>query len=168
MKAVYVETTIVSYLVARPSRDLIVAAHQELTREWWDTERGKYTLVVSPVVLAEAEAGDPDPARRRLDALTGCEVLRGCAEIDALADRIQPALGIPEAKKLDAFHLAYAVFYRIPYLLTWNCTHLADPEVELGLARFCIAQDLWVPVVCTPEHLLSRREEATDVEGPHC
>jgi hypothetical protein len=100
MKAVYVETTIVSYLVARPSRDLIVAAHQELPREWWDTERGKYTLVVSPVVLAEAEAGDADAARRRLDALTGCEVLRGCSEIDALADRIQAALAIPEAKKL--------------------------------------------------------------------
>ncbi len=164
MRAVYLETTIVSYYVARPSRDLITAARQQMTREWWEGERGKYTLAVSPVVLAEAQAGDPAATRRRLDALTGCVVLQGSEEIDALADCIRAVLGIPEPKKLDAFHVAYAVFYRIPYLLTWNCAHLADPEVELKLARFCLGQDLWVPIVCTPEHMLARGEESDNVE----
>ena len=167
MQTVYLETTIVSYYVSRPSRDVVIAARQTLTREWWETERGKYSLVVSPVVLAEAGAGDPDAARKRLDALTGCAVLHGCAEIDSLADRIQAALDIPASKELDAFHLAYAVFYRVPYLLTWNCAHLADPEIELKLARFCLGQNLWVPVVCTPEHMLTRREDMNDEERPH-
>ena len=99
--------------------------------------------------------------------MSGCDILDGCEEIDSLADQIQAALGIPDTKKLDAFHLAYAVHYRVPYLLTWNCAHLADPEVELRLAKFCLRRDLWVPVVCTPENMLMRREDGDDVERPH-
>ena len=113
-RAVYLETTIVSYYVARPSRDLISAARQQLTREWWENERGKYTLVISPVVLAEAEAGDPDAARKRLDALAGCVVLNACEEIDLLADRNQTVLGIPEPRNSMHFILP------MPYFITFH------------------------------------------------
>lgn len=62
MKAVYVETSIFSYLTARPSRDLLVAAHQQITHHWWDARRMRFEIFISPLVDEEAGRGDPDAA----------------------------------------------------------------------------------------------------------
>src|ERR1700694_5612845 len=68
---VYVETSILSYLAARPSRDVVTAGRQVVTRRWWETEREKYALVVSEAVEAECERGDPEMVKRRQDLLEG-------------------------------------------------------------------------------------------------
>lgn len=158
MKTVYIETTIVSYLVARPSRDILVAAHQQATHEWWDEHRQRYRLVVSPVVAREAAAGDPDAAERRAALLGGIEVLSAEAAIDLVARRIQEVLDIPRAKAADAVHLAYAIQHKVDYFLTWNCTHLANPDIARRLCEHCIENDLWFPLLCTPEQMIAGRE----------
>jgi predicted nucleic acid-binding protein len=153
MRTVYLETTIVSYYVARPSRDVATLARQEMTRDWWDKKRGAYRSLISPAVLEEAKAGDPDAARRRLNALEGIELLEYDTAIDPLAVRLRRALGIPRRKAADALHLAYAVRYEIEILLTWNCEHLAAAETQRRLADFAWQEQLWLPVICTPEQM---------------
>jgi predicted nucleic acid-binding protein len=150
---VYLETTIVSYYVARPCRDVVALARQEVTRAWWERKRGAYHNLISPAVLEEAGAGDRDAARRRLDALGGIEILEYDPAIDSLAERLRSALRIPRRKGVDALHLAYVVYYEIDILLTWNCEHLADAETQRRLADFVRHENLWLPVICTPEQM---------------
>jgi hypothetical protein len=119
MKArVYLETSVVSYLTALPSRDLIVAAHQQITHEWWYVQRPKFELVVSPYVLLEASRGDPEMISRRMEILSPLPVLEETDGILELAEDYQSILRLPSAKALDAFHLAAASWHGIDYLLT--------------------------------------------------
>jgi len=161
-QTVYIETTIVSYLTARPSRDLIVAAHQQVTREWWDEPRKKYLAVISPVVLDEASKGDADAAERRMGILRELTVLDANPEIEDLAMRLRDALGLPEAKEMDAFHLAYAIFHRVDCFVTWNCAHFANPVTERRLIDYCTESRLWLPVICTPEEMMAGEGDLRD------
>lgn len=151
---VYVETTIVSYLTSRPSRDIIILAHQARTRQWWEEERGKYRLFVSPFVLEEAERGDAEAARRRIEALAEVPSLEPHPRIESLAAEVQKAMQIPEKFGGDAFHLAYAIHYQVDYLLTWNCMHMAGARSRKRLAEFARSANLVVPVICTPDEML--------------
>lgn len=153
VRTVYLETTIVSYYVAWPSRDVVTLARQESTRQWWERTRKAYRNLISPAVLEEAREGDRDAARRRLNALAGIEVLEYSPEVDPLAGRLRSALRIPRRKSADAMHLAYAVHYEVEVLLTWNCEHLADAETQRRLADFTRQENLWLPVVCTPDQM---------------
>jgi predicted nucleic acid-binding protein len=153
MRTVYLETTIVSYYAARPSRDVVTLARQQVTREWWENRRGALRNLISPAVLEEAQAGDRDAALRRLKALQGVEVLQYEPAVDPLAERLRRALGIPRRKGADALHLAYVVHYEIEILLTWNCEHLADAETQMRMADLARLEGLWLPVICTPEQM---------------
>ena len=150
--SVYIETTIVSYYVSRPSRDLIIAARQALTREWWEAKRQDCRVVAAPAGFREARMGDADAAQRRIAALTtpDIEVLAPTSRIEGLAVSIRAELEIPEANYVDAVHIAYAVAYEIDDLLTWNCAHFANAETLKRFAEFCRHNNLWLPVICTP------------------
>jgi predicted nucleic acid-binding protein len=158
MRTVYLETTIVSYYVARPNRDLVIAARQQLTREWWERNRAGLRVCISPLVTEEARQGDPDAAAKRLDVLRDIEVLEPLPEIERMGQRLKDALRIPDNKQADAFHLAYAVHYRLDFLLTWNCAHLANAETERILTDYARANDLWLPIVCTLEEMAEERD----------
>jgi len=158
MKTVYLETTVVSYYVARPSRDIVVLARQELTRQWWQKDRATRKVVVSPVVLDEARAGDPALSKMRATLLAPFELLPPCDAVERLAGDVRKALNIPKTKIADAFHVAYAVHYDVNYLLTWNLAHFANAETEIRLADFCRRRHLCLPLICTPEHLLQRED----------
>jgi predicted nucleic acid-binding protein len=163
LSTVYLETTIPSYLTARPSRDLLVAAHQQLTREWWEEERGKYELLISPRVAEEARRGDPDAASQRLALLAELSMLEPSPSVDELASAIFEGLHVPDRAVGDAMHLAYAMHYEVDYLLTWNCAHLANAATLKALALFAQESGLWLPIVCTPEALMPGREGEGDV-----
>ena len=150
----YVETTIPSYATGRPSRDVVVLGNQEVTRQWWQMRREKYHLFVSTFVIDETSAGDPEMAKRRLDLLHGIDVLGSEAGAEELAIAIGEALGIPKKARLDAYHIAYAMFYELDYLLTWNCTHLANGAALRRLADFAHREDLWLPIIVTPLELM--------------
>ncbi len=155
---VYVETTVVSYLTARPARDVIVLGHQESTRLWWD-QRSRYHLYISPFVLQEAGRGDVEAAAARLEALADIELLDVSAQVEALADDLFGALAIPDQARLDAFHLALGVYYEVDYVLTWNCAHLANATCARQLTDFVRGSDLWLPIICTPDEMIDPAAE---------
>jgi hypothetical protein len=131
MKAkVYIETTIPSYLVARPSRDLLIAAHQQLTRDWWESRGPAFELYVSEPVLEEAAAGDPVLAKKRLGLLADIRVLALTDGILKLAESLVAEGPIPHKAAGDALHIATATVYACEYILTWNCRHIANAEIQ--------------------------------------
>jgi len=151
---IYVETTIVSYLTARPSRDLITAAHQQITHDWWYTRRINYELCVSELVLDEAGAGDALAAQERLLVLQPMLVIETTTEAFELAEALLRAGALPSKAANDALHIAVAATKAILYLLTWNCRHLANATMRPVIEAVCTAKGLKAPIICTPEELL--------------
>jgi hypothetical protein len=151
---VYLETTIPSYLTARPSRDLIVAANQQLTRLWWKARRQRYQLFVSQVVLDEAAVGDKGAALRRLRLLRGTRRLTVTDACRDLAQGLLDGTPIPAAAAADALHVAIAAVHRMDFLLTWNCTHIANAVMRPGIQAVCAAAGYNPPVICTPQELM--------------
>jgi predicted nucleic acid-binding protein len=150
----YLETTVPSYLTAWPSRDLIRAGHQQLTREWWQMRRGGFEIYVSQFVLDEAAAGDAEAARERLAVLQGLPILDLTEEVADLAVALKTALALPEKAAADAAHIAIAAVHGMHFLLTWNCTHIANAEMFAAIEQACQERGFACPVICTPEELM--------------
>jgi len=153
---VYIETSIVSYLVARPSRDVVQAAAQKLTQAWWE-DRGRFTLFASDLVLREAAAGDAKAAARRLEILAPITLVRVNAEAANLADGLLRAGGLPQRAGADALHIAVAAAHGLDYLLTWNCKHIASASLRGKIEAVCRAAGFEPPVICTPQELIRER-----------
>ncbi|MES1242545.1 MAG: type II toxin-antitoxin system VapC family toxin [Acidobacteriota bacterium] len=153
-RRVYLETTIISYLTARPSRSVLSAAHQQITIEWWERRRQHFDLLVSELVLREAEAGNPEAARRRLEILAGLPRLALTEDAVQLAGDFMRKGLLPEKAAEDGLHIAIATAHDVDYLLTWNCAHIANPEIQERLAKFLFERGLVLPFICTPEELL--------------
>ena len=150
----YIETTIPSYLVARPSPLIRIAADQQTTREWWESKRHEYDLFTSVVVLEEASTGDAEMAAARVTSLASISLLTEPPLATTLARHLLAKQIIPEVAADDAFHLAIAAAHHIDFLLTWNCKHIHNPHLERRIADACAAHGLQVPVICTPAELL--------------
>jgi hypothetical protein len=153
METVYIETTVVSYLVSRPGQDVIVAAHQQLTREWWQRRRRLFGCFISDAVLDEVGEGDPEQAALRLQALDGIPKLTATAEAERLAAAFL-AGALPAKAAGDAAHLAIATVGKVKYVLTWNCTHLANAQLLDRLEPIAARAGFKLPRVCTPEELM--------------
>lgn len=149
--SVYVETSIISYLIARPSRDVVIAAHQQLTRQWWKGRRS-YRLFVSQIVRDEA-VGDQAARARRLRALRGLPVLAVGDEATRLAGELVRRGALPTKAAVDAFHIGIAAAHQIDYLLTWNCKHIANATMRGTIEAICRSAGLTPPIICTPEEL---------------
>ena len=150
---VYIETTVVSYLTARPSRDVIVVGHQQITQDWWDDCRGDYQLCTSELVFQEAGAGDPQAAQERLDVLKDMVLLETRQEAQDLAKELVQAGALPAKAFEDALHIAVAAHQKIPYLLTWNCRHMANATMRPLIEAVCAGKGYKAPIICTPEEL---------------
>jgi hypothetical protein len=150
---IYLETTVVSYLTAWPSRDLVTAAHQQITWEWWESRRAEFELYVSQIVIQESSAGD-DAAKRRLEALEDISLLDITEEVTALAEKLIEQVPLPERAGVDALHIAVAVANGMDYLLTWNCTHIANAALRNRIEAVCRSGGYEPPVICTPEELM--------------
>jgi len=151
---VYIETTVVSYLTARPSRDVVIAGHQQTTHEWWETSRDKFDVVASQLVVREAGAGDSQAAQERLAVLSTLTLLEVTEEALALAQEIIRAEAVPEKADEDALHVAIAVTNGVEYLLTWNCKHLANATLRARIEEVCRSAGYEPVIICTPEELL--------------
>ena len=153
---VYVETSIISYLTAHPSRDLVVAGHQQLTHDWWQTQRARFRLCVSQLVIREASGGNPEMAGARLQVLEGISLLEIHSEAAALSQALLKKGPLPQKAAADALHIAVAATHGIEYLLTWNCKHIANAEMRPMIERICRGRGFEPPVLCTPEELMGR------------
>ncbi len=156
----YLETTIPSYLTARPSRDLKIARMQRITARWWSSWRTQFEIYVSELVIAEARKGDREAAERRLSVIQPFPELRVSLKSEALKVQLVERCGLPRPAVDDARHVALAAVNKIAFLLTWNCSHLANPQAANKIAAICRSEGYACPVLCTPEQLLERYEHA--------
>lgn len=150
----YLETTIPSYLVARHSRDLRLAADQETTQEWWEERRQNYELFISQFVRAEVKRGDAQAAASRLALLEGIPLLPEPQSATELAEQILAAGLIPPQAALDASHIALATIHEMDYLLTWNCRHIHNVAIIRQIERLCERRGYTCPIICTPNDLM--------------
>jgi predicted nucleic acid-binding protein len=149
--SVYIETTIPSYLTAWRSPELSMAAKQQTTRQWWDERREQF---ISDAVLLEASGGDPSAAKRRLEILDGIPVLSPQPEVDEIALSLIDRLALPKHAIADAAHIAICVVHGMDYLLTWNCTHIANATYQPIINVACGVFGYSMPVICTPDQLM--------------
>jgi predicted nucleic acid-binding protein len=155
MKAkVYIETSVISYLTSRPSQDVVIAGHQQTTRDWWATYRAQFDVVASQLVVQEASAGDPQAVQQRLAVLAELELLAVTAEAIALAHALVEGGPLPAQAAEDALHIAIAVTNGIEYLITWNCKHLANASMRKDIDRIRRLRGYEPIVICTPEELI--------------
>lgn len=149
----YVETTIISYLAARPSGDPLTRLHQDVTRVWWEGKRSTFELYVSEVVLDEAARGDQSIARARIALVESLPILAVNDQARNLAAAILQSAALPSKAAADAMHIAIATVNAMDYLLTWNCTHIANAIIFRKVADICRGMGYDPPTVCTPEEL---------------
>jgi hypothetical protein len=154
MPTVYIETSIVSYLRQNPSAQVVTAARQLLTHQWWNDERRNYDLVVSQYVIDEASGGDPTRAAERLESLEGIPLLPNAAEIPEIANEIMSLGVLPAKADVDALHIAAVAHHRIEYLLTWNCRPIANAKILPRIHDVLRGRGIPIPIICTPEEML--------------
>ncbi len=157
--SVYVETSIPSFLTARPSNNLIVAGKQEITRQWWERRKEKYHLHISQYVLDEVSSGDPEAANLRMNALRDIDLVEVDEEVIQLAQVILGTGLIPTKSATDAGHIAVAARHGMDFLITWNCAHIANAEI-LNRMNFVVSEaGYYLPTVCTPYELFGGEDD---------
>ncbi len=153
-ETVYIETSLVGYLTARPSNNLILMANLEITRRWWDTRRSQFTLYISQVVLDEAAEGDSEMAIKRLEILRNLSILELNEAVQDLGAQFLTRSNLPPKAADDAIHIAAATVHGLNYLLTWNCKHIANAQIQRKLAEICLDFGYKLPTICTPYELM--------------
>lgn len=153
-ETVYIETSVISYLTARPSNDLRAMANQNTTTEWWETRRSNYSVVASDLVISEASKGHQEASQRRLAAIADLPLLQISQEVRALAQALIESHALPKKAEADAYHVAIAAVNGVAYLLTWNCTHIANAHTRPKIENTCRTFGYEPPVICTPIELM--------------
>lgn len=153
-ESVYVETSIIGYLTARTSNNLILMANVEATREWWDARRTQFEIYISQTVLDEAARGDAEIAKRRLDILSDFPLLEVNEAVQELATQFLTKSNLPSKAADDAIHMAVATIYGLDYLLTWNCKHIANAQIQKKLIQISFDAGYELPTICTPYELM--------------
>ena len=159
MATLYIETSIISYLRQRPSSQVVMAARQLLTHQWWGEERGNYELVTSQYVLDEVSAGDTVLAAERLQSLDGILLLPLDPQIGVIANEIISRAILPPSASIDALHIAMVAHHRIEYLLTWNCRHIANAKILPRIRDVLTDLGIPIPIICTPEEMVDDESE---------
>lgn len=154
--ALYLETTIPSYLKAKQTKDIIQTARQLITLEWWNNRLDDFDIFISHIVLDEAGQGDPHASAKRMEAIEPFTLLEITEEVIELAEIIITDKIIPEKAIRDALHIAVATFHEMDFLLSWNCKHIANAGIVKRLRKTIEDEGLELPYICTPEELLER------------
>ena len=149
---VYIETSIIGYLTSRPSRDLITAANQRLTHDWWNECRENFDIFISQFVIDECTLGDAIAAKERLDVIADIRQLEVTEAVETLADELVDQVPLPEKVQVDALHIAIATVHGMEYLLTWNCTHIANAILRPQIETVCRSFSYEPPTICTPKN----------------
>ena len=160
---VYVETSVLSYLAARPSRDIVIAGYQQVTCEWWASAQDRFALVASELVASEAGEGDADAARARLELLRPIALLRATEEAQELTRKLLDLGAVPRQAADDAAHIAIVVTHGVDYLVTWNFRHIANAAMRARIERVCRDAGYEPAIICTPNELMDPYDaEAND------
>ncbi|NES80439.1 MAG: type II toxin-antitoxin system VapC family toxin [Moorea sp. SIO2B7] len=149
-ETVYIETSILGHLTARPTDNLILAANIKITQDWWDEYSSSFVFYASEIVEDEASRGDPAIAARRLNLLQSLIFLDLTEEAIELAQEFLKQSNLPPKASNDALHMALATVYGLDYLLTWNCKHMANAQIQRKLLQISFELGYKLPFVCTP------------------
>ena len=153
-ETVYIETSILGYLTARATKNLIIAANIEVTRDWWEFRRSNFRLYISQVVVDEIVQGDSEIATQRLEIIRDFPLLELNQAVRDLAGQFLTRSNLPPKAANDAVHIATATVYNLDYLLTWNCKHIANAQIQRKLAEISLDFGYQLPILCTPYELL--------------
>jgi predicted nucleic acid-binding protein len=153
-ESVYIETSVIGYLTARSTKNLIIAGNIETTRDWWQNRRNSFVLYISQVVLDEVAKGDAEIALKRLELLYELPLVDLNQNVKNLAAQFLIRSNLPAKASDDAVHIAAATVHRLNYLLTWNCKHIANAQIQKKLAAISLDMGYELPVICTPYELL--------------
>ncbi|MEI8118928.1 MAG: type II toxin-antitoxin system VapC family toxin [Methylophilaceae bacterium] len=159
MQKIYIETSIISYLTARPSSNLIAAAWQKETLDWWETQRYRFELFISNIVMEEAGRGDSGAASRRLEALASIPILPLNEDVVKLSKALIQEGVLPVKALDDALHIALSAVHGMDYLLTWNCRHIDNAEKKPMIRRICQNYGFVCPEIATPIELMGVNED---------
>lgn len=159
-KTVYIETSVVSYLTARATHNLLAAAWQTATAEWWDIHKKRFELRTSALTIEEAGRGNQEAAARRLEALEGITILPLTEAVVSLSNVLMNGGTLPASAQSDAIHISIAAVHGIDYLLTWNFRHIANAETRPLIRKVCEQQGYICPEICTPSELMGGSENA--------
>ncbi|AFW94596.1 MULTISPECIES: type II toxin-antitoxin system VapC family toxin [Nostocales] len=154
IESLYLDTSIIGYLTIRPSTNLITASNSVITQNWWDTRRENFTLYISEVVLEELARGDQEIATKRLDLISELPLLALNEAVEELAQQFLTKSNLPPKASDDALHIALATVYKVDYLLTWNCKHIANAQIQKKLSQISIQSGYELPTICTPYELM--------------
>lgn len=147
---IYVESSTISYLTARPSRDIIINAKQELTRQWWEL-RNRFELFISDTVIEEISEGDPNAVEARLEIIAGISVLLLDDNVDRLAKHFLTSNAVPGNSGADARHIAFAAVFSMDFLITWNQKHIATDRKRKQIEAIIEEFGCKSPKLLTPE-----------------
>jgi predicted nucleic acid-binding protein len=153
-ETVYIETSIFGYLTVRTTESLIIAANIKITQDWWNIRRSSFVLYASEIVEDEATKGDAEMANQRLNFLQSLIFLDLTEEAVELAQEFLKQSNLPPKASNDALHMALATIYGLDYLLTWNCKHMANAQIQRKLSQISSAFGYDLPVICTPYELM--------------
>ena len=151
--SVYIESSVISYLTARASRDLVSAARQTITQEWWDNGRSLFDVYISALVEEEISSGDPFAAQQRLDAVSTIPSLDISSDAQKIAESLLFSQAVPKNSSEDALHIGIAAANGIDFLLTWNFEHINNAQTKARIEEIIEQHDLICPVLCSPEEL---------------
>ena len=150
---VYIETSVISYYTSRPSRDIVTAGRQQITREWWDEALAAAVPSSAKPAVEEAKGGDPSAAESRLEALEAIPVLEITSETENLATSLVKTDTIPEGHSEDALHIALATVNAMDFLLTWNFHHINNAITKKRIGKVIEENGYECPVICSPDEL---------------
>ena len=153
-ETVYIKTSILGYLTARSTKDLILAANIEITKDWWESRRNAFTLYTSEAVLEEVAQGDAKIAAQRREILRNFPLLSLNQVVQGLAAQFLAQSSLPAKARVDAIHIAAATIHGMDYLLTWNCKHIANAQMQRKLAEISLDFGYVLPILCTPNELM--------------
>ena len=152
-KSVYIDTSVVSYLTARPTLDMMTAARQVETIEWWTMESRHFDLFSSEVAIEEASRGNADAAKRRVEVLREMTILTLNDDAAELALALVTGRAVPAEAKVDADHIAIATVNNIDYILTWNLSHIANSVTIPIISEICEREGYNRPIITIPSML---------------
>jgi len=152
-ESVYIESSIISYLTSRPSRDVVISARQVITENWWLSQRNNYDLFVSALVIQEISNGDREAAERRLNAVADIPLLGASQDTLLLSEALLVAGAVPKTSEEDALHISIAAASGIDFLLTWNFKHINNAHTKAAISAVIEAYGFACPILCSPEEL---------------
>jgi hypothetical protein len=151
---VYIETTVVSYLAARLSRNATIAARQQATRQFWHEHAYRFVLVISPTVISEVRRGDTEAIQHRLNLVSDITRLPMSGTISNLTQNLLNTGAVPRNAEADATHIAIAAVHNIEYLATWNYKHIVNVHKRQHIEQVCRNSGFQPAIICTPAELI--------------